>query len=90
MADDEILGVSVHRSSSDKSIWPNELKWVATRRIREKGQSTENIVETCKLNGVKPEPYLEWVSDQITNKLTRSEYEKIVPWNAPPEFFVGL
>jgi len=48
-----------------------------------------SIIETCKLNGVNPEPYLKWVLDQITNKLPRSEYEKLLPWNAPAEFLVG-
>ncbi|MCX7565561.1 transposase domain-containing protein [Sulfitobacter sp. F26169L] len=48
-----------------------------------------SIIETCKLNGVNPEPYLKWVLNQIMNKLPRSEYEKLLPWNAPAEFLVG-
>lgn len=48
-----------------------------------------SIVETCKLNGVNVEPYLNWVLDQIAAKLPRSEYDKLLPWNAPSEFFVG-
>ncbi|GAA4226681.1 IS66 family transposase [Sagittula marina] len=44
-----------------------------------------SIIETCKLNAVKAEPYLKWVFDQIAMKLRRSEYEKLLPWNAPPE-----
>ena len=34
------------------------------------------------------EPYLKWVLDKIANKLPRSEYEKLLPWNAPTEFLV--
>lgn len=48
-----------------------------------------SIVETCKLNGVNVEPYLNWVLDQIAAKLPRSEYDKLLPWNAPSEFLVG-
>ncbi len=44
-----------------------------------------SIIETCKLNAVNAEPYLKWVFDQIAMKLPRSEYEKLLPWNAPPE-----
>ncbi|WP_198403507.1 IS66 family transposase [Celeribacter ethanolicus] len=47
-----------------------------------------SIIETCKLNGVNAEPYLKWVFDQIAMKLPRSEYEKLLPWNAPPEFWI--
>lgn len=45
-----------------------------------------SIVETCKLNGVNVEPYLNWVLDEIAAKLPRSEYDKLLPWNAPAEF----
>lgn len=45
-----------------------------------------SIIETCKLNEVNAEPYLKWVFDQIAMKLLRSAYEKLLPWNAPPEF----
>lgn len=48
-----------------------------------------SIVETCKLNGVNVEPYLNWVLDQIAAKLPRSEYDKLLPWNAPQEFLIG-
>ncbi|GAA6192681.1 IS66 family transposase [Phaeobacter sp. NW0010-22] len=49
-----------------------------------------SIVETCKLNGVNVEPYLNWVLDQIAGKLPRSEYDKLMPWNAPAEFKIML
>lgn len=49
-----------------------------------------SIVETCKLNGVNVEPYLNWVLDQIAAKLPRSDYDKLLPWNAPPEFLTNL
>ncbi|ANP37591.1 hypothetical protein JL2886_02703 [Phaeobacter gallaeciensis] len=48
-----------------------------------------SIVETCKLNGVNVELYLNWVLDQIATKLPRSEYDKLLPWNAPQELLVG-
>ncbi|MCE8556667.1 IS66 family transposase [Ruegeria pomeroyi] len=48
-----------------------------------------SIVETCKLNGVNVEPYLNWVLDQIAAKLPRSEYDKLLPWNAPSKFMIG-
>lgn len=48
-----------------------------------------SIVETCKLNRVNVEPYLKWVLDQIAAKLPRSEYGKLMPWNAPSEFMLG-
>ena len=47
-----------------------------------------SIVETCKLNGVNVEPYLKWVLDQIAAKLPRSEYDKLLPWNAPKELLI--
>ncbi len=45
-----------------------------------------SIVETCKLNEVNVEPYLSWVLDQIAAKLPRSQYGKLLPWNAPSHF----
>ena len=48
-----------------------------------------SIIETCKLNGVNPEPYLKWVLDEIAGKLPRAEYEKLLPWNAPVRFRIS-
>jgi transposase len=48
-----------------------------------------SIVETCKLNGVNVEPYLKWVLDHIASKLPRSDYDRLLPWNAPPEFLIS-
>jgi len=48
-----------------------------------------SIIETCKLNGVNAEPYFKWALDQIAAKLPRSEYEKLLPWNAPTKFRFG-
>lgn len=45
-----------------------------------------SIVETCKLNQVKVEPYLKWAIDQMSTKLPLSKYETLLPWNAPAEF----
>lgn len=47
-----------------------------------------SIVETCKLNGVNVEAYLNWVLDQIAAKLPRSEYDKLLPWNAPKAMLI--
>jgi transposase-like protein len=43
MAENEVWGFSVEKSPAGKNIWPNELKWEATRRIREEGQSPGDI-----------------------------------------------
>lgn len=42
-----------------------------------------SLIGTCKLNGVEPHAYFEWVFAKIANKLPRSEYDKLVPWNCP-------
>jgi len=47
-----------------------------------------SVVETCKLNGVNVEPYLKWVLDEIASKRRRSEYEPLLPWNAPSSFLI--
>ncbi len=39
----EVWGFPIRKSASGKNIWPNELKWEATRRIREEGQSAGNV-----------------------------------------------
>lgn len=43
MTDTYIWGFTVQKSASGKNIWPNELKWEATRRIREEGQSPGDV-----------------------------------------------
>lgn len=43
MAEHEVWGFTVRKSASGKNIWPNELKWEATRRIREEGQSAGDV-----------------------------------------------
>lgn len=43
MDEREIWGFTIRKSASGKNIWPNELKWEATRRIREEGQSPGDI-----------------------------------------------
>ena len=47
-----------------------------------------SIIETCKLNGINAEPYLEWALDQIANKLPRARYSELLPWNAPKRFWL--
>lgn len=41
MAEYEVWGFTIRKSASGKNIWPNELKWEATRRIRGEGQLLE-------------------------------------------------
>lgn len=43
MAEYEVWGFTIRKSASGKNIWPNELKWEATRRIREEGQSAGDV-----------------------------------------------
>lgn len=43
MAENEVWGFSIEKSPAGKNIWPNELKWEATRRIREEGQPPGDI-----------------------------------------------
>ncbi|QQM33124.1 IS66 family transposase (plasmid) [Martelella lutilitoris] len=44
-----------------------------------------SIVETCKLNRVRVEPYLKWIFDEISRNRGTVDYEKLLPWNAPLE-----
>lgn len=39
----EIWGFNIQKSASGKNVWPTELKWEATRRIREEGQSPGDV-----------------------------------------------
>lgn len=41
--ENEVWGFPIHKSASGKNMWPNEVKWEATRRIREEGQSPGEI-----------------------------------------------
>lgn len=43
MAEYEVWGFTIRQSASGKNIWPNEVKWEATRRIREEGQSAGDV-----------------------------------------------
>lgn len=43
MAENEVWGFTIQKSPSGKHIWPKELKWEATRRIREEGFSPGEI-----------------------------------------------
>lgn len=43
MAEYEVWGFTIRQSATGKNIWPNELKWEATRRIREEGQSAGDV-----------------------------------------------
>lgn len=43
MAEDEVWGFTIRKTPAGKNIWPNELKWEATRRIREDGQSPGDV-----------------------------------------------
>lgn len=43
MSEHEVWGFTIRKSASRKNIWPNEVKWEATRRIREEGESPGDI-----------------------------------------------
>lgn len=43
MAENEVWGFPIRKSASGKNIWPNEVKWEATRRIREEGHAPGDI-----------------------------------------------
>lgn len=43
MSEQVIWGFKIRKSASGKNIWPNEVKWEATRRIREDGHSAGDI-----------------------------------------------
>lgn len=43
MAEHEVWGFKIGKSASGKNIWPNEVKWEATRRIREEGQAAGDV-----------------------------------------------
>ncbi len=43
MTEHEVWGFKIRKSASGKNIWPNEVKWEATRRIREDGQSAGDV-----------------------------------------------
>lgn len=43
MSEHEVWGFTIRKSASGKNIWPNEVKWEATRRIREEGESPGDI-----------------------------------------------
>ncbi|MFS4439515.1 IS66 family transposase [Paracoccaceae bacterium GXU_MW_L88] len=42
-----------------------------------------SLMATCRMNGVEPYAYLNWVFDQMANGLPRSQYNKLLPWNCP-------
>lgn len=64
MAENEVWGFTIEKSPAGKNIWPNEVKWEATRRIREDGQSPgdvaaelgahECLVRKCGLSASDP------------------------------------
>jgi transposase-like protein len=41
--ENEVWGFPIRKSASGKNIWPNEVKWEATRRIREEGHSPGDV-----------------------------------------------
>lgn len=43
MSEHEVWGFTIRKSASGKNIWPNEVKWEATRRIREEGETPGDI-----------------------------------------------
>lgn len=42
-----------------------------------------SLMATCRLNGVEPYAYLNWVFGQMANGLPRSQYDRLLPWSCP-------
>ncbi|MFV0409432.1 MAG: IS66 family transposase [Paracoccus sp. (in: a-proteobacteria)] len=42
-----------------------------------------SLMATCRMNGVEPYAYLNWVFEQMANGLPRSQYDTLLPWNCP-------
>lgn len=42
-----------------------------------------SLMATCRMNGVEPYAYLNWVFGQMANGLPRSQYDTLLPWNCP-------
>lgn len=42
-----------------------------------------SLMATCRMNGVEPYAYLNWVFAQMANGLPRSQYDMLLPWNCP-------
>lgn len=42
-----------------------------------------SLMATCRMNGVEPYAYLNWVFEQMANGLPRSQYDALLPWNCP-------
>ena len=43
MAENEVWGFAIQTTPSGRNIWPNQLKWEATRRIRKEGLSPGDV-----------------------------------------------
>ncbi|WP_330646841.1 IS66 family transposase (plasmid) [Thioclava litoralis] len=44
-----------------------------------------SLLGTCKLNGLEPYAYLQWVFEKIRAKTPLADYHKLLPWNCPLE-----
>lgn len=42
-----------------------------------------SLMATCRMNGVEPYAYLNWVFERMANGLPRSQYDTLLPWNCP-------
>lgn len=42
-----------------------------------------SLMATCRMNGVEPYAYLNWVFGQMANGLPRSQYDTLLPWHCP-------
>ena len=42
-----------------------------------------SLIGTCRLNGVEPYAYLNWVFEKMEQKLPLSRYDELLPWNCP-------
>jgi transposase len=44
-----------------------------------------SVIETCKMNGINPQPYIADVIAQIATDWPASRWDELIPWNWQPE-----
>jgi|GEM_PF-1063549 len=49
-----------------------------------------SLVGTCRLNDIDPHAYITWVFEKFTQKVPRSQYDKLLPWHFAEEVEVNL
>ncbi|WP_415921984.1 IS66 family transposase [Tateyamaria sp. SN6-1] len=49
-----------------------------------------SLVGTCRLNDIDPHAYITWVFEKFTQKVPRSQYDKLLPWHFGEEVEINL